>query len=171
MDESSGTNGLHDNPVEPGHDARGRRATTLLLVLIGVLMVVVVMVLVARGRDEATDDQLVAGACDLNKGPCRAELGADTSVEVTLSPRPIPLAQPLEATAVVRGFTPARAELRIRSTTMSMGLTRIRFEPRDGILFGTNQLPVCVSGTMTWLATLRLDGEDVAHFRFDTRTP
>ena len=164
MDPSSEADGAR-------HDDKGPRTTRFLLVLIGVLVVGVVLVLVTRGRGTPTDEERVVGACDLGAGPCRAELGPGASVEVTLAPRPIPLAQPLGARVALHGLAPARGELRIRSTTMKMGLTRIQLEPHEGALAGESQLPVCVSGPMTWLATLRLDGEDVAHFRFDTRTP
>jgi hypothetical protein len=154
-----------------------------LAVVVGVLALVLVFELLSRtrsrlpapgpdpGPDPGNDAELVSGACDLGVGACRAVLADGGAVEVTLAPRPIPLAQPLTVNATLEGAAPERAELRIRSTTMSMGTTRFRLEPNGPTWSGNNQLPVCVSGTMVWLATLRLDGDDVAHFRFETRTP
>lgn len=152
-----------------------RRPPRPLVFVVVALGVVLVLELLARGRgaapDTGDDALLVARACDLGAGSCIATLEEGVSAELTLSPRPIPLAKPLDARLVLRGASPERAELRVRSTTMSMGTTRFRFEREGDGWVAAQQLPVCVSGTMVWIASLRLDGEDVAHFRFETRTP
>jgi len=141
--------------------------------LLLVALVAAVAVKVGRARQDDRE-AILAAACDLAAGPCTAAVPGGGAVELSLSPRPIPLAAPLTVRARFRGLRPAHAELRIVSTSMDMGTTRVALTPApSGELVGEEALPVCVTGTMTWLAALHVDGHEapVAHFRFDTRTP
>ncbi|TNF22606.1 MAG: hypothetical protein EP329_28385 [Deltaproteobacteria bacterium] len=124
----------------------------------------------ARQQDAAA---ALAAACDIGAGPCAVSIGG-VGAEVDVSPRPIPLAAPLDVTVRFRGGAPSAAEIAITSVTMDMGTTTIPLtSTRPGTLQGRGSLPVCVVGEMTWLAELSLADRPggVTRLRFDTRTP
>jgi hypothetical protein len=135
-------------------------------------LIAVIAVKAGRARQQVVATAL-ASACDLGAGPCTAQLTRGAAAEVELTPRPIPLASPMGVAVRVRGADPASAELAITSVTMDMGTTRVSLtRTGPGALAGAEALPVCVSGTMTWIARLTLPGEpEPLTFRFDTRTP
>lgn len=147
---------------------------TLWGMVAALLVALIAVVAVKAGRAKQQDVAvMLASACDLAAGPCTAPLTRGAAAEVELTPRPIPLAAPMGVAVRLRGADLASAELAITSVTMDMGTTRVPLtRTGPGRLAGSEALPVCVSGTMTWIARLTLPGEPEAlTFRFDTRTP
>jgi len=138
------------------------------------LAALLLVVAVKAGRAQKQDAAAaLASACDLGAGPCTVSLPTG-AVEVDLSPRPIPLASPLEVTVQVRGGDPPAGAMTITSVTMDMGTTRFALDrTAPGTLRGTDSLPICITGRMTWLAELTLAGQpmDPVVLRFDTSTP
>ena len=153
-----------------------KRGTAALWGVVAALLVALVAAVAVKVGAAQRDDReaVLAAACDLTSGPCTATLPGGAGVELDLGPRPIPLAAPLAVHARLRGADPAAAELRVISTTMDMGTTAISLaRSAAGRLDGEGALPVCVTGTMTWVASLYLDRDPhpAARFKFFTRTP
>lgn len=100
---------------------------------------------------------LVAG-CDLNRGICAATLADGERIELSLSPRPVPVVRPMGIEATLTGFGTERidnVEIDFAGVTMNMGYNRVALAPAGaGRYTGEATIPVCVSGRMTWRATL-----------------
>ncbi len=96
--------------------------------------------------------------CDLNSGACRATLPDGGQVELSLSPRPIPVVRPMKILAHVSGPTASavdRMELDFAGITMNMGYNRVTLSPLgDGRFTGETSIPVCITGRMSWRGTL-----------------
>lgn len=101
---------------------------------------------------------IVIARCDLNLGPCVVDLAMGRGLEVSLSPRPIPVMKPAELAVATRGFdAPATAEVLLTGVAMDMGFHRTvlrRISERR--LGGETIIPVCVTGTMEWQLDLRI---------------
>ena len=96
-------------------------------------------------------------ACDLNAQACAAELPGGGRVELSITPRPIPVVKPLQVNARLVGVRAEAIEIDFAGVSMDMGENRLRLvADGDGSFSGTAMLPVCVSGRMTWQATLTL---------------
>ena len=107
-----------------------------------------------------------APACDLNAQPCAAELPGGGRVELSITPRPIPVVKPLQVNAHLVGVTAEAIEIDFAGASMDMGENRLRLvADGHGSFSGTAMLPVCVSGRMTWQATLQIANVAV-RFRF-----
>ena len=93
---------------------------------------------------------VVAPNCDLHMGPCVATWPNGGRLELSMTPRPIPFLQPLRIEVAVSGVTPAKVEVDFA---------------------GESSLPVCVSGSMDWVATVIVDAPGqriVVPYRFTT---
>ncbi len=110
--------------------------------------------------------------CDLNRGACRVPLPDGGSIELTLSPRPIPLVVPLKVALRIEGAAPRRVVADFAGVGMAMGLNRPRLHAReDGLWVAETSLPVCITGQMTWEVTVLVDraGARISiPFRFQT---
>lgn len=114
--------------------------------------------------------------CDLNAGPCRAGLPGGGTVELSLSPRPIPSLAPLQLEVKTEGMVADRVEVDLAGVDMNMGYNRPQLAPttEPGRFFAPASLPVCTTGTMTWQVTvlIRSDGRSLAlPFRFRSGGP
>lgn len=120
-----------------------------------------------------TDVTLPVSACDLGKGPCTVDLPSGGSAEISISPQPIPALKPLQIAVTLRGTDAAKVEVDFAGVDMQMGYNRPRLTGTgDGRFSGQTSLPVCVTGSMPWQATLMIDtgrGSIAAPFRFDAK--
>ena len=97
-------------------------------------------------------------ACDLNTQACAAELPAGGRVELTITPRPIPLVKPLKVSVRLSGMATDKLEIDFSGRSMDMGYNRQALvADGPGRYVGQAMLPVCVSGRMVWQATLLID--------------
>ena len=104
-------------------------------------------------------------ACDLQRQACAVTLPAGGSAELAMTPRPIPMAMPFEVQVTTGGFVATRVEVDFSGIDMNMGLNRPQLTPRAGGSFaGQATLPVCITGTMDWQATVLIEtgGERIA---------
>lgn len=93
--------------------------------------------------------------CDLHRHSCRAALPDGGAIELSITPRPIPVVRPLEVEATLSGLTADKVELDFAGATMNMGYNRVTLQPsQPGRYSGQATLPVCVTGRMAWVATL-----------------
>ncbi len=109
--------------------------------------------------------------CDLQKRACAATWPQGGRIEFSITPRPIPLLQALRVEVTVSGVKPAKVEVDFAGETMNMGYNRSELAAvGPGRYAGETSLPVCVSGSMAWVATVivEADRQRVAvPFRFD----
>jgi len=110
--------------------------------------------------------------CDLQRRACAATLPDGGRLEFSITPRPIPLLQALRVEVTVTGVKPGKVEVDFAGASMNMGYNRSELPPTgSGRYAGEASLPVCVSGGMTWVATVLVetDRQRIAvPFRFDT---
>lgn len=97
-------------------------------------------------------------ACDLHQGPCSVVLPGGGSVQVSITPRPIPMVAPLRMDVAVTGRDAGKVEIDFAGVDMNMGYNRPELSAQGGGRFtGEGSLPVCVTGTMDWRATVLIE--------------
>jgi hypothetical protein len=110
-------------------------------------------------------------ACDLQQRACGARLPGGEHIELSITPRPIPFLQPLQVEVGIRGMEARKVEIDFAGASMNMGYKRTPLIATGaGRHRGQTSLPVCVSGRMTWVATVLIetDRQRIAvPFRFD----
>jgi hypothetical protein len=109
--------------------------------------------------------------CDLQRRACPATLPDGGRLELSITPRPIPFLQALRVELTIAGIEAKKVELDLAGATMNMGYNRSEFSATGpGRFAGEASLPVCVSGGMTWVATVivHTDRQRIAvPYRFD----
>lgn len=109
--------------------------------------------------------------CDLNRGACSADLPGGGALKFEITPQPIPLASPFSMRLELTGMQVQRAAIDFAGVSMNMGFNRPALEATGpGRFAGQATLPVCVTGRMTWQATVLLEqgSQRIAiPFRFD----
>ena len=93
--------------------------------------------------------------CDLNQFPCSAKLPGGGRLEFSISPRPVPFLSPLTLEVTVTDISARKIEVDFSGATMNMGFNRSELATSgSGHFVGEAALPVCVTGKMTWIATV-----------------
>lgn len=102
-----------------------------------------------------------AVGCNLHDASCHARLPAGGRLTLSLAPRPVPLAQPIEVEVSLDGVSPdgvQRVQVDFAGVDMAMGFNRPTLRAAgSGRFVGLTTLPVCVTGRMTWQATVLLE--------------
>lgn len=113
--------------------------------------------------------------CDLNGGPCQAELPGGGRLQFSIGPRPIPALKPLALEVRVEGVAASKVEVDFAGVDMKMGYNRPLLAPAaTGTFNGQGNLPVCITGSMDWQATVLVEsgGKNIAvPFRFAMAAP
>lgn len=110
--------------------------------------------------------------CDLRAGPCERALPGGGRLRFAVSPRHLPLMQPLQLTVELQGLAVQGVQVDIVGLSMDMGPNRTRLQPTAGGWSGSTVLPVCSRSVMEWQAAVWLerDGPTLAiPHRFQTR--
>jgi len=147
--------------------------------LINLAMVVALLAIAAIGNyfsplllPKADITGVAEAGCDLQRQACSAALPQDGRLELSITPRPIPLLQTLRVEVTVNGVEARKVEVDFAGESMNMGFNRSELTATGrGSHVGETSLPVCVSGSMTWVATVvvETDRQRIAvPFRFDT---
>lgn len=110
--------------------------------------------------------------CDLNQGPCMADLPGGGRLRVEIAPRPIPVLKPLDVRVALEGFQAEKVQLDFSGVEMDMGFNQVSLKPLgEGRFAGQGNLPVCVTGAMLWQAAFLIEGRGgrfSVPFRFTT---
>lgn len=110
--------------------------------------------------------------CDLRSGSCELKLPEGGSVQFGITPKSIPLLEPMTLVVMVTGTEVRSVEVDFTGVSMNMGFNRSKLQTTDkGRFAGTITLPVCVRNRMDWEAAVLLEtaaGIIVAPFRFET---
>lgn len=113
----------------------------------------------------------VEAGCDLQQRACPATLPDGARVQLSISPRPIPYLQALTVEVSTSGIEVHKVEVDFAGASMNMGYNRTQLAAvGSGRHAGETSLPVCVSGGMTWVATVLIetDRQRIAvPYRFD----
>ena len=96
--------------------------------------------------------------CDPSQAPCLADLPGGGRLEFSVAPGPIRPLQPFTMTVTLRGTAAEAVEVDFAGTQMSMGVVRPRLAGAKDSFSGSGVLPVCVTGSMEWEATVLLTG-------------
>lgn len=117
----------------------------------------------------------LAAACNLHAGPCTSTIPGGGTVTLAIEPRPVPVLRPLQVTVTVDGMEAQGVVVDFSGTAMDMGENRPALKREtDGTFRGQTVLPVCVTGSMEWQATVQVAtnrGRVAAPFRFVTSRP
>lgn len=99
---------------------------------------------------------IVAGPCDLQRGPCRAEFPGGGSLQVSINPRPITMVTPLTVNVELNGLDARTVDISFTTPELITVSQRQRLTAADGNRFsGNTLLPVCVRDRMTWEMQVR----------------
>lgn len=101
---------------------------------------------------------VVEPGCDLQQRACPATLPHGGRLELSITPRPIPFLHPLRVEVSITGVEARKVEVDFAGATMNMGFNRSELAATAaGRHSGETSLPVCVSGSMTWIATVMIE--------------
>ncbi|MDA8258650.1 MAG: hypothetical protein M0Z99_23970 [Betaproteobacteria bacterium] len=113
----------------------------------------------------------VDAGCNLQQRACPATLPGGGRVQLSITPRPIPYLQALTVEVRTSGIEVHKVEVDFAGASMNMGYNRAQLAAAEsGRHTGEASLPVCVSGGMTWVATVLIetDRQRIAvPYRFD----
>jgi hypothetical protein len=106
-----------------------------------------------------TDIAVTADAgCNLQQQACGAALPGGGRIELAITPRPIPNLQALAVEVRLAERQASHVVLDLAGATMNMGVNRTDLVDAGGGRYtGTTSLPVCVTGAMSWRATVLLE--------------
>lgn len=142
-------------------------AMILALILIGVIGYKLSPLLLPRADVTVAPDP----SCDLQHGPCGASLPQGGRLLFSVMPRPIPVSAPLVLTVELESVAADQVAVDFAGVSMNMGFNRPALErTAPGRFVGQATLPVCVTGRMTWQATVLVESGSqriALPFRFD----
>jgi hypothetical protein len=114
-----------------------------------------------------------ADHCRLDRQACASALPGGGRIELSIEPLPVPTARPLTLYMRLAGIRPEKVSVDFTGVGMNMGVTRLSPQTEGGGIYsGQVTLPVCVTGSMMWQATVRLEtAREVLAipFRFESR--
>lgn len=126
----------------------------LALILIGVAGYKLSPLLLPKADVTASPD----ADCDLSAGACSAALPGGGRLGFALTPRPIPVTAPLEMRVELDGIEADKVVVDFAGVNMDMGFNRpLLANDGPGRFAGQTTLPVCVTGRMTWQATVLIE--------------
>jgi hypothetical protein len=102
--------------------------------------------------------------CNPAERDCRVALPDGGQLTLSITPRPILALQPLNLSVVFSDTRADLVEIDFDGADMSMGYNRPRLAFQGEKFSGTTILPVCITGSMTWKATVlaSIGGERIA---------
>ncbi len=112
-------------------------------------------------------------SCDLHQGPCALSLPGGGQMRFSITPKSIPLTQPLSLEVATSGNPVVNAvEVDFSGVNMNMGYNRPRLKRvEEGLFRGEGLLPVCIRRRMDWRAKVMLhtdQGVYIVPFEFET---
>lgn len=143
------------------------------LILLSLAVLGVIGYKLAPLLNPKTDIALPLSGCDLAKQACVATLPDGGQLEFSIGPRPIPSLKPLTLQATIKGSEARKVEVDFAGTDMKMGHNRPLLHGGSGQFTGQASLPVCITGTMEWDATVLIEtGKSLVAvpFRFATHS-
>lgn len=97
---------------------------------------------------------LLRSSCDPSLQECTVALPRGGHLRLSITPRPIRALQKLSVEVTMTGMNAEKVEIDFDGVDMSMGFNRPVLTGNGQFFSGQAILPVCVTGTMTWKATV-----------------
>ena len=98
--------------------------------------------------------------CDVGlTGTCTVFLPDGRRLAFSIAPHPVRALHPLQLHASLSGNEAQKIEVDFDGTEMRMGYNRVLLKENAGRFSGHAMLPVCITGTMTWAATVLITTE------------
>lgn len=128
------------------------------IVVIGLLIAILAVVgyKLSPTRNQNADVTLPLASCSPALQPCTMTLPNGRTLDFLIEPRPVKPLQPLQLKVIVEGTEAQRIDIDFNGTDMDMGYNRVSLTRDQHGFSGQAMLPVCVTGTMTWTATVLL---------------
>ena len=128
------------------------------IVVIGLLVAIlgVIGYKLSPMRNQNADVTLQASSCSPALQPCTMTLPNGRTLDFSVEPRPVKPLQPLLLKVIAEGAEAQSVEVDFNGTDMDMGYKRVSLTRDQHGFSGKAMLPVCVTGTMTWTATVLL---------------
>lgn len=102
-----------------------------------------------------TDFTTAPSKCNLHISECTFALKNDLNLTFDISPKPIPLMEPLQFRAYIEGIELPYIEVKLFATNMNMGFHTFKLTAvKPGLYEGEGMLPTCIVGNMIWQANL-----------------
>lgn len=99
-------------------------------------------------------------ACNLHQQTCTTTHG-EQAVTLSITPRPIPVAKPLDVTVTLKQIPAKQVALDISGLNMYMGYNRVTLKKtQPGVWQGKSMLAFCTNDTMQWQLTVLIDTAD-----------
>jgi hypothetical protein len=130
-----------------------------------VLNVVVLLLLAGivlfAGRSSVDDGEVrlvLPPACDLARQDCGAGIAPGRSIVVSVRPQPLRGGHPFDFSVRLTGVEARSVSVRFEGVKMNMGqYSEALARGDDGGFAARMTLPVCVTGSMRWRATVLVD--------------
>ena len=128
------------------------------IVVIGLLLAIlgVVGYKLSPMRSQNADVTLPFTSCSPALQPCTMMLPNGHTLDFSIEPRPVKPLQPLLMKVTAEGAEVRSVDVDFNGTDMDMGYNRVSLTRDQQGFSGQAMLPVCVTGTMTWTATVLL---------------
>ena len=128
------------------------------IVVIGLLLAIlgVVGYKLSPMRNQNADVTLPFVSCSPVLQPCTMMLPNGHTLDFSIEPRPVKPLQPLLLKVTAEGAEVRSVDVDFNGTDMDMGYNRVSLTRDQQGFSGQAMLPVCVTGTMTWTATVLL---------------
>ncbi len=120
------------------------------------------------------DEALAPLACDPAERLCSRPLPTGGRLDFSASPAPIRPLQTMELSVTLQDTSAETIDIAFEGTQMKMGMERIALSGDGRRFSGKAMLPICITGSMEWSATvlLRQGGRTLAvpfHFEVAAR--
>lgn len=132
--------------------------TVLPIVVIGLLVAILAVVgyKLSPMRSKSADVTLPVASCSPALQPCKITLPNGRTLDFSIEPRPVKPLQPLLLKVTIEATETRSVDVDFNGTDMDMGYNRVSLAKDQHGFSGQAMLPVCVTGTMTWTATVLL---------------
>ncbi len=148
------------------------RSYLVLIVLVGLLLAGFSLNYLTTETELPIQRYVFDLSCDLRAGPCETQLSEENKVSFSVTPRSLPLLQPLQLEVRLQGGSAEKVVVDINGVGMNMGLNRVELQTQgNGLYRGNTSLSVCVRDLMAWEAKVLLRQTDrilEVPFRFIT---
>lgn len=110
--------------------------------------------------------------CDLRKTSCKVDIDENTTLELDIKPREIPLMKNLTFSLKTKNINAQNLNMKIYATNMDMGVFPFKFSQQANNNYKANGiLPTCIIGGMIWKAEIKIQQKtknQIAVFSFKT---
>ncbi len=145
------------------------RQTILIVIALALACVAVAGYKLSARWHSTNTAQLPRSSCDPSIQDCTIPLPQGGQLTLSITPRPILALQKLSLEVRMTGMKAEKVEIDFDGVDMSMGYNRPILSGDGGNFSGQTVLPVCITGTMTWKATVLVtakEGGIAAPFHF-----